>query len=70
MSGREDVVLNETEAQIALLDVRDRARKIRDAWRNPQYGTNVEAEVQALLDSFDRLDDSLSDGNPPPTDWR
>lgn len=63
-------ILDEQSGQEILVGIRDRIKKIRDAWANPQYGTNVEDETRFLLDEFEQLDNSLSAGSHLPTDWR
>lgn len=72
MTGRVNrpMVLDGRGCQQLLDDIRDRMEKIRDGRANPQYGTNIEEETDLLLESFKRLDDSLSGGSHYPRDWR
>jgi hypothetical protein len=68
--AKEPAILDEVALNDLLVDIRDRAKKIRDGWENPQYGTNIEQETQALLDDFEKLDESLTAGSHYPTGWR
>lgn len=63
------VGLNQEQADGLLLEIRNRAKAIRSGWANPQYGTCIEDEMTHLLDAFEKLDDSLTAGFQPPSDW-
>lgn len=63
------VGITQEQADETLTEIRDRVRKIRTGWANPQYGTNIEEETDRLLEAIEKLDESLTAGFESPSDW-
>lgn len=53
-----------------LKEIRRRVKAIRSGWVNPQYGINIDEETSYLVEAFEKLDASLSDGGERPSDWQ
>jgi hypothetical protein len=62
--------LDQGQADDLLRELRDRARKIRSGWANPQYGVCIEEETDHFLEAFEKLDTSLTAGFEHPSDWQ